>query len=334
VEKNNIPSVSVLLPVYNAAPYLREAIDSILNQTYKDFELLAINDGSTDGSREILDEYTDPRIIIIDNPQNMGLIKTLNTGIRHARGEFLARMDADDLSKPDRFEQQINLLKKKPEIGVVGCWVQRFGVDNEVVNYPEHDDEIKASLPFFNSMVHAGAMMRKDLFERNNIEYDINYKDAEDYRLWFQFLPLTKFYSIQEILYFWRIHESQAGFTAPETSIATTKRIKKEVLNLFENNFSEEERLLWLEIATNNMSYSASTIDLIHKVLNINKKHNVFSHSILERKLRSAWKNAFLNSRKLNLRHLYLLHTKCVSKECNFTLKQIIYIYCKLIIKQ
>src|ERR1017187_7276972 len=125
--KNNSPYITVLMPVYNAAPFLREAIDSILNQTFKNFELLIINDGSTDNCEEIILTYKDPRIRYIKNETNIKLISTLNKGIKLSKGKYIVRMDADDISFPDRIEKQVNYMETNPAIALCGTWFSSFG---------------------------------------------------------------------------------------------------------------------------------------------------------------------------------------------------------------
>ena len=109
-----MPKVSILMPVYNAEKYLIEAVDSILNQTFRDWELIIINDGSTDRSRELLSQIADNRVIIVDNETNLGLINTLNKGINLCKGEYIARMDADDISTPERIEKQVQFMDSHP----------------------------------------------------------------------------------------------------------------------------------------------------------------------------------------------------------------------------
>src|SRR4026207_76576 len=121
------PRVTVLMPVYNGADYLRQGIDSILRQTCRDFELLVVNDGSTDSSREVLRGYGDPRLIVVENERNLGLVTSLNRGLELARGEFVARMDQDDLALPRRLDKQINFLRKNARVGLCGTWFQTFG---------------------------------------------------------------------------------------------------------------------------------------------------------------------------------------------------------------
>ncbi len=121
------PKVTVLMPVYNAEKYLKTAIESILKQTFSDFELLIINDGSTDGSEEIIRSFNDKRIRLFNNEQNLGIIKTLNKGLNLAKGEYIIRMDADDISLPDRLELQVKYMEENPGIGISGTQARIFG---------------------------------------------------------------------------------------------------------------------------------------------------------------------------------------------------------------
>lgn len=115
-----MPKVSVVMPAFNAEKYIREAVDSILNQTFTDFEFIIINDGSTDHTKEIILEYDDPRIVLLENEKNSGIVVTLNKGIQFARGEYIARMDSDDISLCNRIERQVLFLDSHAHIGLIG----------------------------------------------------------------------------------------------------------------------------------------------------------------------------------------------------------------------
>jgi len=164
---NNLPKISVVMSVYNAERYLREAIESILNQTFTDFEFIIINDGSTDNSLEIIRSYNDERIKII-NQSNMGLAKALNNGIKIAKGKYIARMDADDISMPERLEIQYDFMENHPECVAVGSNAEIIDIDGNYVftsNQAIEWERIKAQLlqtPFF----HSSTMYRKSAFEK------------------------------------------------------------------------------------------------------------------------------------------------------------------------
>jgi glycosyltransferase involved in cell wall biosynthesis len=145
---NPEPMVTVLMPVYNASCYLREAIGSILLQTLRDFEFIIVDDGSTDESRDIINSYPDTRIKVISHKTNLGLITALNTGIDNARGRYIARMDADDISAPERLEKQVEFMEMNSEIGVLGTWYETFGKENHKEGLPVDPAEVKCHLLF------------------------------------------------------------------------------------------------------------------------------------------------------------------------------------------
>ncbi|MBA7555263.1 Undecaprenyl-phosphate 4-deoxy-4-formamido-L-arabinose transferase [subsurface metagenome] len=151
------PYISVIMPCYNGAQYLREAIESILNQTFHDFEFVIINDGSTDASQEIIDSFNDDRMLVIQQ-KNMGITKSLNKGLEMARGEYIARQDADDISFPDRFEKQVAYLDAHPEVAVLGGAIIRIDEKGNPLNkfvFPQSHEKITKKLYKDNQIVHS-----------------------------------------------------------------------------------------------------------------------------------------------------------------------------------
>lgn len=177
--------LSVIMPVFNGEKYLREAIESILEQTLTNFEFLIINDGSTDGSRAIVESYSDPRIKLIDNERNIGLIDSLNKSIELARGKFIARMDADDISHPHRFEKQVELLESAGA-DICGChWlvINAEGKLTEAKIAPLCKHAFTIFLACGNPFAHGSVMIRADFIQRHALRYGgVNY--AEDFDLW------------------------------------------------------------------------------------------------------------------------------------------------------
>lgn len=204
-----MPRISVVLPVYNGAEYLAEAVDSILVQTCTDFELIIIDDGSTDGSRKILEEFEakDPRVRIVSR-ENRGLATTLNDAIDMARGGWIARMDQDDIALPHRFERQLEWLERTGA-DIAGSWVQRFGTaDKRVVRLHQTDEAIKMEMLFCSPFAHPAVMMRSDLARR--LRYDKAWEKAEDYDLWVRAAEAGwKMSNVPEVLLMYRMHTSQ-----------------------------------------------------------------------------------------------------------------------------
>lgn len=178
------PKVTVLLPVYNGAAYLRESLTSILGQSFKDFTLLVIDDASTDSSLDVIRSFGDPRIQVVCNPHNLGLIGTLNKGLNLSTTEYIARMDQDDVSMPDRLAVQVDFLDSNKSVGVCGSWIEIFGIGNFVHQYPTEHDRIKAGLFLSNELAHPTVMLRRQAFLDHNLYYDERWSYVEDYELW------------------------------------------------------------------------------------------------------------------------------------------------------
>jgi glycosyltransferase involved in cell wall biosynthesis len=184
---NDSRPVTVLMSVYNGERYLREAIESILNQTFADFEFLIVNDGSTDASQSIIAAYDDPRIRLVNNPTNIGLAKSLNRGMRLAKGMFVARQDADDISEPERLERQTKFLQDNPQIALVGSWYREIEANGRLrdqVRLPADQTELQWALLFYCPFVHSGVMLRKTLFWQEIGLYNEAFLYAEDHELW------------------------------------------------------------------------------------------------------------------------------------------------------
>ena len=179
-----MPKVSVVLPTYNGSFFLAEAIESVLAQTWKDFELIIIDDASTDNTATIASQYVDPRIRIIQNPHNLRLVDTLNKGIALAQGPYIARMDQDDISLPKRLEQQVAFMDSHPEVGICGSWIEVFGFRNYIERYPSNSNEIKAKLFVQNQLAHPSVMLRKEHLDAYGLRYDPAFQYVEDYDLW------------------------------------------------------------------------------------------------------------------------------------------------------
>jgi glycosyltransferase involved in cell wall biosynthesis len=203
--------ISVLLPVYNAESYLQEAIDSILSQSFTDFEFIIIDDGSTDNSENIILSYNDTRIKYVKNAENLKLIATLNKGLTLCRGKYIARMDSDDIALPDRLKVQYEFMEKNPDVGVCGANIEAFYQENGrklKVWFPESDSEIRAYTYFQAAFCHPTVMLRKSVLEENNLNYPKDYYRAEDYALWVEMLRYTKAYNIQSTQLKYRKHNS------------------------------------------------------------------------------------------------------------------------------
>jgi glycosyltransferase involved in cell wall biosynthesis len=204
---NATPTVSVLLPVYNGVCYIREAIDSILNQTYGDFELIIINDGSTDETGAIIQNFKDERIRVYGQP-NKHLPATLNRAIGLSRGKYLARHDHDDIAMPRRLEKQVAFLNAHPNCGMVGTWASIWdeaGVTERVHNHPAGNLALKYELLFRNPVVHSSVMMRRAVLQQvGAYSTDARRQPPEDYELWSRISRVSDVANIAEVLQIYR----------------------------------------------------------------------------------------------------------------------------------
>jgi glycosyltransferase involved in cell wall biosynthesis len=224
--------ISVLMPVYNSEKHIAEAIQSILNQTFTDYEFIIINDGSTDKTVEIIREYDDPRIKLIDNTKNQGLIAVLNQGIDLAQGEYIARMDADDISLPTRFEKQIAFMDVHPDVGVLGTWVLKFG------DCKNHIRKRKKKVGLWQLVtcaivVHPTTMLRKSLFDKYNLRYDPEYVACEDYDLWARASRYTTIANLQEVLLHYRWHTSNVSKIHRQIQKENASRVRRNILKSY-----------------------------------------------------------------------------------------------------
>lgn len=201
-----MPKVSVLMPVYKTNEnYLRDAISSILNQTYTDFEFLILDDCPDDSREEIVKSFNDKRIKYIKNDQNLGITPSRNKLIDMAKGEYLAVFDHDDISLSTRFEKQVQYLDEHKDVGVVSCKIKTM-IGGKISKNPTNDTDIKLALMRVCALTHPAAMIRKAVLIENNIRYEEEFSPAEDYALWCRLIPFTKFHNINEVLFHYRDH--------------------------------------------------------------------------------------------------------------------------------
>ena len=198
------PKISVIISFFNNCNTLEKSLKSILNQSYKDFELIIISDGSNDGSNKIVKKFLIKKnnVLYFESKKNVGLTKMLNLGIKFSRGEYIARHDADDLSLSSRFKNQIDILKKKKNLDIIGSNA-KYAYKNKTISIkmPEKDRYIKKKLIFRNTIIHSTVMMRKKIFQ-NNLLYDEKFIRCQDYELWLRIKNKVKFYNIQKELVF------------------------------------------------------------------------------------------------------------------------------------
>lgn len=224
------PMVSVVMPVFNALPWLSEAIDSVLSQTYTNFEFVIVDDCSSDGSLDLLREYEkqDNRVKLIVNEKNLGVAGSLNRGVAQSSGVYIARMDADDVSYPERFYYQVNYMQDNPGCVVVGSWIDRLRKNGskKLKKFPEDSDALKLLLMFECCFSHPAVMMRRSALLSLPFVYDERFSSAQDYELWSRLQYCGDFCCLQTSLLMYRELDTSVSMQARK------KNLKRERVNL------------------------------------------------------------------------------------------------------
>lgn len=239
------------MPVYNCELYIREAVDSILNQTFADFEFLIIDDASIDATATIIKKYNDPRIQLIEKPENSGYTNSLNYGLSIAKGEYIARMDGDDISLPERFAKQVAFLDANKDIILCGTSLCIIGTDKTII-VPETHDAIKLALLKGNSIVHPSVMFRNIKEKKSLIGYDISKEPAEDYDLWVRLLSRGKLHNLQEVLLNYRVHNTQVSQKREKQQINSALETRLNILGYLNCTIELNERNLLKKIIQHN----------------------------------------------------------------------------------
>lgn len=253
--------LSVILPVYNADKYVSEAINSVLEQSFSDFELIIINDGSIDNSRDIIKKFQDNRIIFIDQP-NKGLIDTLNIGLSLSKGKYIARMDADDIAHPKRFEFQLKAFREDEHLVVCSGGIIAFSPDGyrKKRYYPLSDADMRNELLFNSSIVHPLAMFDGDIVRKNNIRFDRNYKFCEDYKFFYDLSKYGNIKNIPKFLLSYRMLPSSQTSIGSNNSIDRYNKISS-IHRIILNDFN-----ILLNESRSKLHYSLSLSSEIEKL--------------------------------------------------------------------
>lgn len=233
------------MPVLNAEDFLKQTLETISAQTFTDFELLVVDDGSTDSTPAILAACNDPRLRVLRNQARRKLSGALNRGLEEARGELVARMDADDLMRRDRLVRQVEHMDRYPEIGCCGGWARTFGNGTrKILRFPTGAEQVKVFSLFYTPFAHPTVIFRRVWFERDGLRYDGSYYPTEDYELWSRAIQCFPCDNLPRVLVDYRVHgKSMTGGEWPEME-AQTERVHRRILTQLEIEPSEDESRL------------------------------------------------------------------------------------------
>ncbi|MHA8108518.1 glycosyltransferase family 2 protein [Aquirufa sp. A-Brett2-W8] len=290
---NSTPLVSVLMPTYNGGDYVIPAVHSILTQTITDFELLIIDDSSSDGTIEVLKEIVDPRIQLIFKPVNSGLIDTLNLGLKVAKGKYILRMDQDDISIQNRIEVQLDFMEANPDVVVCGAGYQIIDSNSFFRPSCQHG-ELLLDLIDFCPFAHPTIIMRADFLKNHNISYNSSYVNAEDYKIWTDISHVGRMANLPNIVLEYRIHESQMSSRGAIQQQEMSKKISLEHLNFLSGN--NEHMEYYLNGSIKNVSDLKKYLDVELSIKDYFTKNNLNADSIIfKNRSRKYFQNVLSN---------------------------------------
>jgi glycosyltransferase involved in cell wall biosynthesis len=290
--------VTVLMPTYNVAPYVKEAIESVLRQSYVDFELLVIDDCSTDSTLDVVRGIDDPRIRIVQNERNLGLADNLNRGLSLINTELVARMDGDDIAEPHWLKSEVDYLDAHPDVGICGGGFERFGTLSTVVRMPEKPEEIKVTMLMQCSIIVP--TFRMSLYQDHCQRYRSDAFPAEDYRFWADCLRVTKAYNIQDTLFHYRMHPSQICSSMVTKQKEKVNEVRHYMLDLFGERLTDEDRNYFIGTIIDGEIKERADLrqryDYIEKLVQINRDKQSFDGKTLRRVLRNHVKVDLYNT--------------------------------------
>lgn len=236
---------TILIPTYNCGKYIKQTLESILRQNYSDYELLIIDDGSTDNTEEIVKDFKDHRIIYLKNECNLGIVKTLNKGITLAKGEYIARMDADDIMLGNRLKEQVEFLDSRPDYGMVGGWYQvtdEAGNLMDSLRTTQSHEDIKLGLLFRNQFAHPAVTMRTHLVRK--IKYKQDFLYTEDYDLWCRMAEVTKVANLPKFYLSYRWYSSNTCNTKQKELKSTVVKLLSRELDKYQISHTVDELMV------------------------------------------------------------------------------------------
>lgn len=316
----SVPLISVVMPTYNGELFIREAIDSILSQTFTNFEFIIVDDGSTDSTSEIINSYNDERILYLKKEINSGIADSLNLGISKACGVYIARMDDDDVSKPERFEKQLHVFNTNPEL--IFCGTNVMDKDGKPNNTPEFHEDILLKFFFFkNPIFHPTAIVKREVLLKH--PYIPDMVPAEDHDLWSRLIFEGQFYQIQEPLFYVRLHQTSTTARRRQEQLMHNITISKRIFDVlgFER-FNVDDECIEIFASHNYAAPVNKLKQLVNwieslKIINLNKhifdadKFNIEADLLLKRYLKSYFLNNSISKKTfafLNLRTQYKMY--------------------------
>lgn len=290
-----VTKVSVLMPVYNGEKFIADAIGSVLSQTFSNFELVIVNDGSTDDSLKVIESFNDQRIVYVHNAENTGLANVRNKALGIARGEYIAWLDSDDISLPTRLEKQVRALDANPRLGLCGTWVKTIGgPSSDVWQYPTESDMLRSRMLFDDPLATSSVMMRFACLRDLDVYFDLDYPPAEDYQLWERISRQWELSNIPEILTLYRVHAAQTSVVKVEKQQAAIWAIQCQMLDQLDIAPTNDEMKLHIDIGAgwrflDDRSRVNSAEQWLLRLASANSAKKVFPQAAFREVLAERW---------------------------------------------
>lgn len=316
----NNPLVSVTIPLYNGGKYIKKTIESVLTQNYKHFELIIVNDGSTDDSKDIILSFTDSRIRFFENDRNSGIVKTRNKGLSEARGKYIAILDADDISLPDRLQKQVEFLETHPDHGLCGTYYEVIDSNGNLkvrIQVPVNFDDIRTFLLFNTCFCHSSVMVRRDLVEEKMFTegFDI----IEDFEMAYRLSQITRLANLPDFVTQYRIHGKNQTIKNPDHVLNLRKKMDFRILSDLQIPFTENELILHSNFINSNFSYFTTNEQFqqlekwLLKLYTLLEEKFEYNAKVIERIFIKRWLLMFYVNRQLSYRFFMnglLIHFK------------------------
>lgn len=316
--------VAVIMPVYNGAKYVRQAIESVLRQTFTDWQLIIVNDASTDDTEKILESFKDNRIKIVKNEKNLGSVASRNIALKECRSEYIAILDADDISEPTRFEKQVNFLNSHPDFGLVGSWTKIIGENGKPTGQIGKDTTPPEKAPikilFHNFLAHSSIMMRRKAIPEE--PYRENAIPVEDVDLYLRMIHDFKFATLPKVLISYRSHPKGISKIYAEKKEVVMNRLITSELNKLGINPNPEE----LKIHRTNFGYPGANIEnfldkrekWLRKLMEQNMIAKIYPEILFNQVVAEKWLESCDANTKLGLKTWRIFHHSPISKNLYF----------------
>lgn len=319
MENYTYPVVSVIMSVYNSEAYIADAIMSIVSQTYDSWELIITDDCSTDNTVNIINSISDQRIRIIQNTENKGLTSNLINMQALCRGKYIARLDADDISRPDRLQKQVEVLEKNDKLDMVCSYASAIGDKKGIIKYPANEEHLKASLLFGNSVIHSSVMFRNE----SALKYSKEFRKSQDYDLWDRMIANRKhFFIIKEPLVSFRFHNEQISNCCSSEQNFFSDEVKKRAYFRLGIKMSETEERIIFEFLDRKRVASVDEVDIIINFLKRLQTNGTKSDIYAKKFIRKSVSRQFLQLtevvKTLKIKLNFLQKCEIFSHMCSF----------------